>query len=282
MRKIGPLRQFLSQLALILAGLFVFVPLLNMFRIAFDSSIKGAPSSFRLTPETFSLDPFINVWKAATQTLSYPELLSNSLIVSLSAAALSFAFGAGMAYAFARFRFRGDRAVLFSVLWGAFLPPVALMTPLYILLETLHLRSSLFGLILVYTAFSLPFCIWNMRSSFKAISNEIEEAAFIDGGTAFSVFTRISLPLALPSIAVAALVAFLTAYSEFAIGWLFVEKSSNVTLAMAIWGIQSLGDQPWTQLAVLSILMSLPVIVIFIALQKWLLECFSFGSLREK
>ena len=282
MRKIGLLRQLLSQVILVLAGLFTLVPLLNMFRIAFDSSIKGAPTSFRLIPETFSLATFVNVWEAASQTLSYPELLRNSLVVSLSAAALSFAFGAGMAYAFARYRFRGDRAGLFSVLLGAFLPPVALMTPLYILLEVMHLRTSLFGLILVYTAFSLPFCIWNMRSSFQAISNEIEEAAFIDGGNAFTVFRRISLPLALPSIAVAALVAFLTAYSEFAIGWLFVEKSSNVTLAMAIWGIQSMGDQPWTQLAALSILMSLPVIIIFIALQRLLLERFTFGSLREQ
>jgi ABC-type glycerol-3-phosphate transport system permease component len=281
MRKIGPLQQLLSQLALILAGLFVLVPLLNMFRIAFDSSIKGAPTSFRLVPETFSLATFVNVWKAASQTLSYPELLRNSLIVSVSAAGLAFAFGAGMAYAFARYRFRGDRAGLFSVLLGAFLPPVALMTPLYVLLETIHLRSSLFGLILVYTAFSLPFCIWNMRSSFQAISNEIEEAAFIDGGNSLTVFMRVSLPLALPSISVAALVAFLTAYSEFAIGWLFVEKSSNITLAMAIWGIQSMGNQPWTQLAALSILMSLPVIIIFIVLQKLLLERFSFGSLKE-
>lgn len=281
MRRIGPLRQILSQFALVLAGLFTLVPLLNMFRIAFDSSIKGAPTSFRLIPETFNLANFIDVWQAASQTLSYPALLRNSLFVSLSAAALSFAFGAGMAYAFARYRFRGDRAGLFSVLLGAFLPPVALMTPLYILLEVMHLRSSLFGLILVYTAFSLPFCIWNMRSSFQAISNEIEEAAFIDGGNAFTVFRRISLPLALPSIAVAALVAFLTAYSEFAIGWLFVEKSSNVTLAMAIWGIQSMGDQPWTQLAALSILMSLPVIILFIFLQKLLLERFSFGSLKD-
>ncbi|MBN2258223.1 MAG: carbohydrate ABC transporter permease [Anaerolineaceae bacterium] len=281
MRKIGLLKQILSQIVLILAGLFTLVPLLNMFRISFDSSIKGAPTSFRLLPQTYSLDTFINVWKAASQTLSYPELLRNSLFVSLSAAVLSFAFGAGMAYAFARYRFRADRAGLFSVLLGAFLPPVALMTPLYILLEVLHIRASLFGLILIYTAFSLPFCIWNMRSSFQTITNEIEEAAFIDGGNSFTVFLRISLPLALPSIAVASLVAFLTAYSEFAIGWLFVEKSSNITLAMAIWGIQSMGNQPWTQLAALSILMSLPVIVIFIVLQKLLLERFSFGSLKD-
>ena len=95
MRKIGPLRQILSQFALILAGLFTLVPLLNMFRIAFDSSIKGAPTSFRLIPETFNLTNFIDVWEAASRTLSYPALLRNSLFVSLSAAALSFAFGAG-------------------------------------------------------------------------------------------------------------------------------------------------------------------------------------------
>ena len=187
-----------------------------------------------------------------------------------------------MAYAFARYRFRGDRAGLFSVLLGAFLPPVALMTPLYILLETMHLRASLFGLILVYTAFSLPFCIWNMRSSFQAISNEIEEAAFIDGGSAFTSSAKVSLPLALPSIAVAALVAFLTAYSEFAIGWLFVESSSNVTLAMAIWGIQSMGNPPWTQLAALSILMSLPVIVIFLRIAETVARAVQFWELEGR
>jgi ABC-type glycerol-3-phosphate transport system permease component len=114
---------------------------------------------------------------------------------------------------------------------------VALMTPLYLLLESIHLRTSLLGLMIVYTAIAMPFCIWNMRASFQAVSKELEEAAFLDGAGPFTAFIKVTLPLVLPSIAVAALVAFLLGYTEFAIGWLFVESGENVTLAMAVSGI---------------------------------------------
>ena len=86
-----------------------------------------------------------------------------------------------MAYAFARLRFPGRRAGLFGLLVGAFLPPVALMMPLYIILSIIQLRTSLAGLTIVYTAFAMPFCVWNMRAAFQAVPNDLEEAAFLDG-----------------------------------------------------------------------------------------------------
>jgi arabinogalactan oligomer/maltooligosaccharide transport system permease protein len=88
----------------------------------------------------------------------------------------------------------------------------------------------------VYTAFAMPFCVWNMRAAFQAVPLELEEAAFLDGATSFDAFRLVTLPLALPSIGVAALVAFLAGYSEFAMAWLFVDKADHVTLAMALAG----------------------------------------------
>jgi len=147
-----------------------------------------------------------------------------------------------------------------------------------VLFSALGVRTSLLGLMLVYTAVSLPFCIWNLRAAFQAVPRELEEAAFLDGASEWTAFRCVTLPLALPSIAVAVLVAFLAGYTEFAIGWLFVERASNVTLAMALWGLRSLGTAPWSEVAALALLMSLPVVILFLALQRALMDRFLLGG----
>jgi len=156
------------------------------------------------------------------------------------------------------------------------------MTPLYILLSAIGLRTTLMGLMIVYAAMSMPLCVWNMRAAFQAVPKELEESAFLDGASAARTFWRVTLPLALPSLAVAALIAFLIGYSEFAIGWLFVDKSDNVTLAMAISGMQrNLGSASLSNLAATAVLMSIPVIIIFMVLQKYLLRGLLFGTTDE-
>jgi arabinogalactan oligomer/maltooligosaccharide transport system permease protein len=153
------------------------------------------------------------------------------------------------------------------------------MTPLYVLLTILGVRATLFGLMIVYTAFAMPFCIWNMRAAFQAVPKELEEAAFLEGASSAVAFLRVTLPLALPSIAVAGLMAFLIGYTEFAIGWLFVEKGENVTLAMAVSGMLGHGV-PWSHVAALAILMSLPVVLIFLLLQRYLMRGLLIGQLE--
>jgi arabinogalactan oligomer/maltooligosaccharide transport system permease protein len=200
----------------------------------------------------------------------------------LGAALIAILLGASMAYAFARFRFPGRQPGLFLLLLTALLPPIAFTTPLYIVLSILKIRTTLLGLTIVYAIFAMPFCIWNMRSAFQAIPKELEEAAFLDGAGHFTTFIFISLPLALPSIAVAGLIAFLMAYSEFAIGWLFVENASTVTLSMAIYAmLQSGAAQPWSFLGSLILIMSAPVVAIFMLLQRTLLDRMMFGVAND-
>jgi arabinogalactan oligomer/maltooligosaccharide transport system permease protein len=252
----------------------------GLARLAFDGALKSAPVTFRVWPEVFSFEVFQKVWQSPSQSLSFLGLLKNSLIVSGGAAGTSVILGASMAYAFARFRFPGRRAGLFWLLLGTLLPQVALMTPLYVLLTILGVRASLLGLMIVYTAFSMPFCVWNMRASFQAVPGELEEAAFLEGATPLIAFWRITLPLALPSIAVAALMAFLIGYTEFAIGWLFVERGENVTLAMAVSGMSG-QSVAWSHLAALAMLMSLPVVLIFLILQRYLMRGLLIGRIDE-
>jgi arabinogalactan oligomer/maltooligosaccharide transport system permease protein len=283
MHKMPVWKQILTQAVLLVVGFFVILPIWGIARLAFDGALKSRPTEFMAFPKQFSLDAFLQVLHHPYPSVDFSILLKNSLVVSFGAAIFTIIFGASLAYAFARFRFRGRQPGLFVLLLAAFLPLVAYMTPLYILLSLLKLRTTLLGLTIVYTAFAMPFCIWNMRSAFQAVPKEIEESAYLDGAGAFTTFARITFPLALPSIAVAGLIAFLMAYSEFTIGWLFVEKASTVTLAMAIYTmIQGLGGpQPWSYLGSLALIMSIPVVVVFLILQNTLLERMMFGSAKD-
>ncbi len=282
MRKISFLRQFGTQLALIVVGLFVVLPIWGIVRLAFDGSLRGRPTEFRLLPKIWSFTAFLRVLDRPYQSVHFATLLKNSLWVSFGAALLAMVLGVSLAYAFARFRFPARQTGLFAILLTAVLPPVAFMTPLYIILGMMQIRTTLMALVIVYAAFAMPFCIWNMRAAFQAIPKEVEEAAFLDGASDLKSFLFISLPLALPSIAVAGLIAFLMAYSEFALGWLFVEKGDNVTLAMSIYAMVLTGNaQPWSYLGSLAIIMSIPVIVIFLIFQRTLLERMMFGAINE-
>lgn len=280
MRKISWLGQILSQGFLIIVGLYVIVPIWGILRLAFDGSLIARPTEFRFFPKEFSLEPLISVLDRPYQSVQFAVLLKNSLVVSIGAALIAIILGASLAYAFARFRFPGRKPGLFVLLLTAVIPPIAFATPLYIVLSMLKIRTSLFGLIIVYTVFALSFCIWNMRAAFQSVPRDLEEAAFLDGAGNLMAFRYVTLPLALPSIGIAALISFLMAYSEFAIGWLFVDKAQNVTLSMAIYAMVQTGSaQPWSILGSLVLIMSIPVIVIFLIFQRTLLERMMFGSL---
>ena len=280
MRKISFLRQLSTQLALALIGFFVILPIWGIIRLAFDSSIVDKATEFRLFPKVWSFDAFMHVLQTPYQDIGFQLLFKNSLLVSAGSMLIAIFFGMSLAYAFARFRFPGREIGLFGLLLAAILPPVAFMTPLYIILSLMHIRTTLLALVIAYAIFAMPFCIWNMRAAFQSVPKEIEEAAFLDGANDFTSFLFITFPLALPSIAVAGLIAFLMAYSEFALGWLFVEKGNTVTLAMAIYVmVQSQSFvQSWNLIGSLAIIMSIPVVIIFLIFQRTLLERMMFGT----
>ncbi len=272
--------QILTHAGLILIGIYVLFPIWGILRVAFDGSLRGAPTEFRLLPKQFSLEPLLQVLDRPYQSVEFLTLFRNSLFVSIMATILAVVLGTSMAYAFARFRFPGRQAGLFILLLTAILPPIAFATPLYILLTLLKIRTTHLGLIVVYAAFAMPFCIWNMRAAFQSVPKELEEAAYLDGASQFGTFLQVSLPLALPSIAVAGIIAFLTAYSEFTIGWLFLDQSDRITLAMAIYSIVQTGSaQPYSQLGSLALLVSIPAIILFVLFQNTLLERMLFGSI---
>ena len=275
--------QLARQGFLLLVGAFVLLPIWVLVLMATDGSIIGYPDGFHPLPVQPTLERFADAIARPGHDLDFFGLLGNSLFVAGSSAIASLVFGASMAYAFARLRFRGSNGGLVAILMGAFLPPIALATPLFILFITLEravpaiadfgLRDSTLALAIVYASFALPLCVWLMRAAFRAVPMELEEAAFVDGASRFTVFRRITLPLAMPSILVAALVAFLLGYTEFALAWLFIDSERNVTLAMVLTAAQTgFFTSNWSGTAAHALLMTVPVVVIFIVLQRALLR----------
>jgi ABC-type glycerol-3-phosphate transport system permease component len=279
--KLSLTQKILSYIVLIGVALFVLVPIWELVYLAFEGGIADRPTSFRFFPLKPTFSVFQEMWVHAGQNITFLLALRNSLIVSVGAAFFSVVLGASMAYAFARFRFPGRQAGLFGLLVGTLLPAVALMTPLFLMMRQLNIQSTLVALIIVYTSFAIAFTVWNMRAAYQAISKELEEAAYLDGAGDLLTFWYIDLPLALPSIGVAAIVAFLIGYSEFAMGWMFVTSSEQVTLAMTISGILIQGSRHWSLMAALSVLMSIPIILVFIVLQKTLLERMLIGNIGD-
>jgi len=283
MRPLTRRGHLLRQGILVLVGLFVLAPVWVLFTMATDGTMTGYPDGFHPLPVEFTLDSFAQALRAEFLEMGYAGLVRNSLLVSGAAALISVGFGATMAYAFARLRFPGSRAGLVAILLGAFLPPIALGLPLFVLVITLErnvpaladfgLRDSTVSLALLYATFALPLAIWLMRAAFRAVPGDLEAAAFVDGASRLTTFRRITLPLAMPSILVTALVSFLLAYTEFALAWMFIESENNATLAMVL-AMETTGffTANWSLTAAYGLLMAIPVVIVFVLLQRLLLR----------
>jgi multiple sugar transport system permease protein len=179
----------------------------------------------------------------------------NSSIVAAPTAVASLAIGLPAGFGIARMR-RGARPLLLAALVLRLLPPVAIMLPAFLLAHDVHLRDTLAGLVVVYTAFTLPFTIWLGYGFFRQLPPEVEEAALIDGCSQFQAFRLVSVPLALPAVLAAGAVAFVFAWTEFFIAFIFFFRHA-LTLPLAVAGAQAQSGAPPFQLALLGLVPSL-------------------------
>jgi arabinogalactan oligomer/maltooligosaccharide transport system permease protein len=184
------------------------------------------------------------------------------------------------AYAFSRFRFPGHRAGMMVFLAVQMFPATLLMIPLYVLLDRLGLLDNILGLILVYSTTAIPFCVWMLKGYFDTIPKELEEAARIDGASRLGIFWRIVLPLGRPAIAVTALFSFMTAWNEFIMASTFTSKERSYTLPVMLQHYVGEFTTEWGSFAAGAIIVSLPVMALFYALQKNLVAGLTAGSVK--
>lgn len=272
--------QALAQLLLALAGLFVVLPILWMLRLAFEGGVGGRPDDAALIPQVFTWEHLVQAATEPRAAMPFGRLLANSLFVALGTALTAVACGASAAYALARYRFPGRRASLFAALVLASLPPAGLAAPFFIYLNSLGIRQSLLGLVLVYSAVATPFAIWTIRNAVQGVARDLEEAAMLEGAGPWRVYTWVTLPLIGPSVGAAAFIAFMIAWSEYAVAWALISDPQLVTLAMALYGMRGLSSVSWGLLSATALLVALPVLAIFYGLGRYVLDGLTFGTTR--
>lgn len=269
---------------LLLFSLFSLFPLLWILSMALDPRNISRPTELNLIPPGFSFQAFTQVLAQPTEIdgLTFDRLLLNSLILSIGTTIVGILLGASAAYAFSRFRFPGRRAGLMSFIILQMFPAVVAIAPLYVLLTWLHLRTSLLGLVIAYSAGTLPFAIWNLKGYFDTVPKDLEEAAMIDGCSQNQAFWRIILPLSAPAIAVTALFSFMSGWTEIVLAWTMLENPQTFTLAMALYGMvgQYGTTKPWSQFAAMSIIISLPVVVLMLYLQRYIVAGLTAGGVK--
>jgi arabinogalactan oligomer/maltooligosaccharide transport system permease protein len=228
-------------------------------------------------PAHFSVSNFVEVWTDQ----SFGLWLWNSVLVSVMTTVLGVFLACTAAYAFSRFRFPGRNAGMLMFLVSQMFPGTLMLIPLFIIIvKWLGLGNTYAGLVIVYATTSIPFCVWMLKGYFDTIPVDIEESARIDGASPQLIFFRIILPLATPAIAITALFSFMTAWNEFILASIFMEAESNYTAPVGLRFFVGGFSSQWGYFAAGSVIVSLPVVSLFLYLQKYLVSGLTAGSVK--
>lgn len=280
-------RQLLLQLVCIGIAVTVLFPMVWILAMSLDPRNISRPDS--LFPPGASLAAYAKVIDRPTlNPVSFVRLAFNSVLIAAMISGASVSIGVLAAYAFSRLKFRGRELLMIAILAVLMLPAVAALAPLFVMLGkfqlgTFNLRSSLFGVALAVTASQLPFAIWNIKGYLDTIPKELEEAATVDGASTFQAFRHVILPLATPVLAVTAFFGFIAGWTEFQFSFLFLVGDTQLwTLAMALNGMvgQYAASTPWSQFAAFAILVALPVMVVYIFLQRYIISGLAIGGVK--
>jgi arabinogalactan oligomer/maltooligosaccharide transport system permease protein len=280
-RKPSPLAVAAIYAGLALATAVVLYPVLLVVKKAFEPGRSFALSPSPL-PSSFTTEHFEHLLLArgADNELTFIPHALSSIIVAAATTLVGIALACTAAYSLSRFRFPGRRLSLTMFLVVQMFPASLLMIPLYVLLNRLGLLNSLTGLVLVYSTTAIPFCVWTLKGYFDSLPRELLEAARVDGASPFKIFWSIVLPLARPGIAVTALFSFMTAWNEFIMASTFLTDDEKYTLPVLIQSSVGQFSADWGKFAAGAIITSLPVMVLFYILQKYLVGGLTAGAVK--
>lgn len=275
------IRQIVFNAILIIVCLIVLYPVLWVIMMAITpNEIAGVSSS--LIPQQVTFDNFIDVVSRVDDYGNHLFLhqLKNSVLVAAITTSLGVLLACTAAYGFSRLNFVGRQLGLQAFLVTQMFPGVVMTIPLYILLGKLGLLNSIVGLVLVYSVSALPFCVWNLKGYFDTIPKELEEAAIVDGASRIRIFVTIVLPLARPAIAITALFSFMTAWNEFILAATLMNSELAYTLPVALKQYVGAQSVQYGLFAAGAIIVSVPIMALFFALQKHLVGGLTAGGVK--
>lgn len=271
------LKLTLVNLILILVCFVTFIPILYAFSVSINEQNSLLGSDFSFIPRSVTIANYRRVFTEKPVVLWF----KNSMILAVSTVVIALGTGIPAAYIFSRRRFPGRKAILQLLILLYAFPSLLSMTALYKLLSPMGLINTRTGLIIVYTGTMAVFALWNMKGYFDTIPVELEEAAKIDGAGPLRIVLRIILPLAKPTIAVTAMMVLIYVWNEYIFSINFMTGESTYTLAAGLYSLQANETSgSWPVFSAASLLVSLPILIIFFALQKNMTSGLTSGGVK--
>jgi arabinogalactan oligomer/maltooligosaccharide transport system permease protein len=270
------LQQASTHLILVVFALISIFPIWQVLNISLRPGNQLLSTSLELLPANATFQNYVKLFTER----DFLVWLGNSAFVSLAVTLSGVVFASMAGYGFSRFRFVGKRAGLLSLLTTQMFPGTMLLLPMYIMLIRLGLINSYLGIVIVYSATALPFCIWTMKGYYDTIPVSLEEAARIDGCTHFSAFYRIILPLAAPALVITALFSFMSAWSEYIVAAQILQDTDLWTLPIGLKSFEASMSTEWGLYGAASIIVMIPVVILFLALSRWLVSGLTLGSVK--
>ncbi|MBE3598554.1 MAG: sugar ABC transporter permease [Limnochordaceae bacterium] len=218
----------------------------------------------------------------ADMLLKEPFLLWlwNSLWIAFGTTLIGLVLAAPAAYAFSRWEFPGRRPGLVFLLATNMIPAGMLLIPIYIVVVRLGLLNSYVGVVLAYAVTALPFSIWVLKGWFDTVPYELDQAARIDGASDLVAFWRVILPLSLPALAVSGLFNFMTAWNEYIVARVIVQQPDLFTWTIGVQRLQGAFNTQWGAFSAASVLVSIPVMIVFFYSSRWLVSGLTLGSVK--
>lgn len=256
--------------------LFAIYPILRVIAISLRPGDRLLSKSLALIPPDASINTYIQLFFDEP----FFRWMANSLIVSGAVTLAGVGLAASAGYAFSRYKFAGRDGAMIGIITTQMFPVTMLLLPLFIMLIKIKAYDNYIGLIIAYSATALPFTIWQMKGYYDTIPYSLEEAARIDGCSEFGIFWRIVLPLAAPALVITALFSFMTAWSEYLVAAVLIQDQNLFTLPLGLKTFQSNMEVSWGLYSAGAVVVSIPVVALFLLLSRWLVSGLTLGSVK--
>ena len=267
-------KYFLAALAI----LATLAPIYWMITISFKREVD----QFAVPPRWVWFAPTLEHYTDAFVTRSFGQYLFNSLLVALCSTACAVILGTLAAYSLARFRLPGnlDRKLALWILSTRMFPAIVTAVPLFLIMRDLRLVNTRLSLVIVYTAFNLPFVVWMMRGFFAEVPRDLEEAAMVDGDSRLGALWRVVLPLVTPGLAATAVFCLIVSWNEFLFALVLTQTDEAITLPVGIAGRVTQYGIKWGVMSAAAVVAMVPILAFAMSVQKYLVRGLSLGAVK--
>lgn len=277
-KKVLSMVLFVLIVSLLLLTLF---PILWMISTSFKTPGEVYSYPPKLLPNSLNLLGYNKLFVTTSRSFKFLSWVRSSSIVAIFSTIFSLAIASLGGYGLSRFKFRGKKALMYSVLMTQVLPGALLLVPLYTIMGGFNLLDSLFGLILANVTFAVPFCTWMLKGFFDGIPSSLDEAACIDGAGKFTTFYKVILPLTIPGLVATGIFSFITGWNEYLFASVFIRSYDKWTLPVGIASLSGQYSTDWATIMAGSFFITLPVVVLFLVFQKYLVSGMTAGAVKQ-